>query len=201
MNISDMQADALKEIFNMGVGRAAGTLSELVDAQVKLNIPEIEVHDLNRSDNVLGDVFQASVNAVEQGFFGTFSGKATLAFPTESACRLVAALSGEELGSPDLDFAMSGTLSEVGNILINGVLGTISNIFERQINFTLPSYYKGSGDRIIHAGNAESSSNIVIVCKTSFDVESLQVYGYLYLVVGANTLEFMLEQINKKMEA
>ena len=42
---------------------------------------------------------------VKQSFSGSFSGIAELVFPTESASKLVAVLTGEKQGSPDLDAA------------------------------------------------------------------------------------------------
>uniref|UniRef100_A0ACD5GZE0 Uncharacterized protein n=1 Tax=Desertifilum tharense IPPAS B-1220 TaxID=1781255 RepID=A0ACD5GZE0_9CYAN len=50
-------------------------------------------------------------------------------FPTESASTLVSLLTGEKPGTPDLEAVKIGTLLEVGNIVLNGVVGTVSNLF------------------------------------------------------------------------
>jgi chemotaxis protein CheC len=62
-----------------------------------------------------GDCFAT----VKQSFTGSFSRIAELVFPTESASKLVAVLTGEKQGSLDLDAAKICTLTEIGNIVIN----------------------------------------------------------------------------------
>ena len=43
MNITGMELDVLKEAFNLGAGRAAASLEELVsgDQELKLSVPEV----------------------------------------------------------------------------------------------------------------------------------------------------------------
>lgn len=48
MKLSPMQY-ILKEIFNVGVGKSASLLSEIVKRRIFLNVPHLELVDLNKS--------------------------------------------------------------------------------------------------------------------------------------------------------
>ena len=42
-SLSELHIDALAEVFNVGAGRAAASLSEIVGDEVKLSVPSVEV--------------------------------------------------------------------------------------------------------------------------------------------------------------
>ena len=48
MRLTEKQFDALQELVNIGVGRAAGMLNQMVDSRIILEIPYIKV--LNAAD-------------------------------------------------------------------------------------------------------------------------------------------------------
>ena len=43
MNVTDYQLDALKELINIGVGRAAGMLNQILDNHVYLQVPDAKL--------------------------------------------------------------------------------------------------------------------------------------------------------------
>ncbi|UUZ47426.1 chemotaxis protein CheC [Massilia sp. B-10] len=47
-NLSELQHDALVEIFNIGVGHAARAMSDIVNEEVTMSVPHITF--LNRAD-------------------------------------------------------------------------------------------------------------------------------------------------------
>ena len=52
MRLTPEQEDALKELLNIGVGRAAGSLNQILDKPITLQVPSImiaEVSDLKKS--------------------------------------------------------------------------------------------------------------------------------------------------------
>jgi chemotaxis protein CheY-P-specific phosphatase CheC len=57
--LTDMQLDALTEVFNVGAGRAASSLSAIVGEIVTLDIPRVEIKrlaDLNTAELIpMGD--------------------------------------------------------------------------------------------------------------------------------------------------
>ena len=91
MQLTDDQIDAFKELVNIGVGRAASMLNEMVESRIFLEIPCIQVLDAANLQQELTKKFNSDCFAtVRQSFTGSFSGIAELLFPTESASKLVA---------------------------------------------------------------------------------------------------------------
>ena len=43
MQLSSSQLDALAEVVNIGVGRAAASLSELLGTRIELSVPQIQI--------------------------------------------------------------------------------------------------------------------------------------------------------------
>ena len=140
MTLTDLQRDALCEMVNIGVGRAASILSQMLEHPIQLQVPNVEVLPVEELAQALGALAEARLATVQMGFKGAFSGVALLLFPTNSASNLVALLTGEAPGTPDLDSLRSATLTEVGNILVNGVMGAIANAIRHPISYTIPQY-------------------------------------------------------------
>lgn len=63
-------------------------------------------------------------------FSGFFIGMVKLVFFIESVINLVFVFIGEGVKSCDLDIFKIGILIEVGNIVINSVMGLMSNMLE-----------------------------------------------------------------------
>lgn len=200
MHLTDDQLDALQELINIGVGRAASMLNEMVDARIILQIPVVKVLSLlNLQQELKGRFNEGYFSAVKLSFIGAFCGTAELVFPTDSASTLVAVLTGEELGTPDLDAVRIGTLSEVGNIVINGVMGSISNVLKQHMNYTMPVYLEDTIENLLKLDN--SSNVAILLAQTRFTIEKLQIIGDIILIVELNSFDALLEAINHEMEA
>lgn len=70
MNLTEMEMDVLKEAFNVGAGRAAASLEELVsdDRELQLSVPEVEmisIDDLDRAVCEEGNQFCGVVQSFE----------------------------------------------------------------------------------------------------------------------------------------
>ena len=53
MDLNELQRDALGEIFNIGVGRAASSLSQIVNDTVLLSAPEVTLVRREEASRVL----------------------------------------------------------------------------------------------------------------------------------------------------
>jgi len=162
MQLTEDQIDALKELVNIGVGRAASVLNEIVNAYIKLQIPFIKVLTPQELQHELKQRFDDDIlSAVQLRFSGSFRGIAELVFPKESAKALVAIVTDENPGDHDLDAVKIGTLSEVGNIIINGVIGSISNVLRQQMNYGVPQYIEDKIENLL-SGDIQSDEYLSI---------------------------------------
>lgn len=198
MNVTAEQLDALKELINIGVGRAASLLNEMVDSHIHLEIPFVKVLTAADAYKELATRFHDDcLAAVRLGFTGSFYGTAGLIFPTESASTLVAVLTGEEPGSSDLDAVKIGTLSEIGNIVINGVMGSISNVLRQHMNYTIPVYLEDRIENLLASTNVSQSQ--ILLAQARFKIEQLELIGDIILIFEVGTFDALIKVINEEI--
>src|SRR6185503_8976236 len=90
--IVGLERDALTEIMNIGVSRAASSLRKMVGDQVHLSVPSIEVVSQRRAARLISEREVSELIAVRQDFKGPFSGRALLIFPETHSLELVRAV-------------------------------------------------------------------------------------------------------------
>lgn len=196
LDITSHQIDILTELINIGMGRAAASFNELLDSFISLQIPRVWVFQIDEIPEELGKFGDSSLFIVRQDFQGPFSGKVALIFPPESAASLVSVLTGEEKGTPDLDSVRAGTLCEIGNILINGVLGSICNVLECTVNFSLPSYIESNVPTLLDQVICKSKEKIILMAKTCFNIEALKIEGHFMLLLDTESFSCLIKAVN-----
>lgn len=199
--LSADRIDALQEFINIGVGRAASILNEMIECPILLKIPIVEVFDTAQLQQKLEKHFkQGSFSTVRLGFSGQFSGTAELLFPTESAATLISVLTGEAPDSPDLDSVKIGTLSEVGNIVINGVMGSISNLLGQHLNYTIPIYLEDTIQNLLLPSQKGVQENVFLLAQTQFEIEQLEIAGDIILIFEVSSFGALIKAIDRELE-
>lgn len=197
MQLDDETRDAITELINIGVGKAAGLLNDISQSNIRLQVPEVRMIQLDTisslDKNVLGE---ESHSAVFQEFHGRFSGVTALVFLPDSARSLVQYISGEDGRESDMDAVYVETLIEIGNILINAVMGSISNVLSEHLTFSLPQYQEGPVYSIA-AKNMKRKGNLwVIIARTNFLIEARHVEGTMILVLETGSFEQIVERVS-----
>jgi chemotaxis protein CheC len=196
MTATDDQLDALTEIVNIGIGQAAILLNQMVDSHIELEVPAVLIFDPEEHQEKLDDVGDGVLSCVQLTFCGSLSGTSMLVFPSESSVKLVSALTGEAPGTADLDAVMAGTLNEVGNIVINGVVGSISNMLEKHLDFSLPNYLEGKLKDLLKTNLPLVKATILLV-RTNFRVQDLQIKGNIFLILEIESLNQLLSGLER----
>ncbi len=193
-NLEQLDLDALTELINMGVGRAAHALNDLTGSHIHLRVPSLEIYRFGEKERLSTRFGSEPVAAVMQNFFGSYKGRAALIFPTESAVHLVTGVTGEEPEAEDLDAIQSGTLAEIGNIVINALIGTIGNILGNRLEFDLSEYHRDTIINLIQDSTTEGESSFILVSEVHFLIEKLDISGHIILTFDIDSLEalFML---------
>jgi chemotaxis protein CheC len=195
------QLDALQEFINIGVGRAASTLTEMVDSRILLQIPVIRVYQAKELRTELVKQFgHQKFSAVRLNFSGSLSGSAELVFPTESAASLVSVLTGEDPNSPDLDAIKIGTLSEIGNIVINSVVGSISNLLRQQMNYKIPSYLENTFEDLLLSDYPATDETVFLLAQARFTIEQMEIVGDIILIFEMRSFDTLLEAIDRELK-
>lgn len=199
MEFDNKNIDILKELINIGVGRGASVLNTLLNSFIELDVPEIKVVKI---DDLLNEMFENEIvklSAVDMQYNGFISGNSTLLFTTESAMQLVTALVGSDAVGDMFDDIMAGTLIEVGNIVLNGIMGSIANVLKIEFDYTVPEYLEDSSLNIlkIETGNINRD---VLLAKTRFTVKEYNLIGNFLLFFEAGSAEKLIGALNDVTE-
>lgn len=195
MNTSPEQIDALRELVNIGVGRAAGILNEMLHAHIRLSVPQIEVLTVEEFESRIEGLGGGITAAVQVSFRGAFRGAASLVFSQESANKLVDLLTGQGVDDGDYDEVKSGALSEIGNIVINGVMGSISNMLDAKLEYSIPSYVEE--EHAIRSALRESKEyEVILLGNTQFEVTGHVIRGEVLLVFEIGSFKAFLDAVD-----
>lgn len=195
------QSEALSEMINVSLNAAALSLSEIVETEVIINVPEIKVYasDDKTSLNPVfgpGDTYAT----VKQDFQGNLSGTAVIAFPPDGALQLISLLTDLVVSDDDLDIIQSGTFLEIGNIINNAFLGSLNNQFDFHVNYALPEFNEVSIPYIIDATFRSQKQGMVIVTNTTFIVKSEDIEGHILLLFKVVDIEFLKRKLNQLLD-
>src|SRR4029079_14606054 len=146
--LSDIEKDALAEIANMGVSRAAASLRQMVGEQVLLSVPAVNIVTRQAAAQLAERGHSPKLVAVQQSFEGPFSGRALLLFPEAQSLELVRSIVGAEHSLEDVIDLEQEALAETGNIILNACLATIANVLRRTMRMSLHSIVRVDGDTL-----------------------------------------------------
>ena len=197
MNLTPQQLDLLKELINIGVGKAAGLINQMVNTHVSLELPEILVLSPNESMDRLEHGYDQVLSTVRLGFRGPFSGWAGLVFPKQSASWLVSQMLGQDLDgySMDLDSLRIGTIQEVGNIVLNGVMGSIVNLLGVGVDYFPPDYFESNIADLFKDGDL--GDRVIILIKARFRLEEAVAEGDILIFFQMATFENLLSALDR----
>jgi len=195
--LDELQLDALTELVNIGVSRAAARLRTMVGKEVLLSVPSVAILSRERAAQIIGESENSKLVAVHQAFEGDISGRALLIFPETNSLELVRAVTGGELPLDDIIDLEQEALGEIGNIILNGCLATIANMLRRSLRMSLPEIMRGSGHELFDLSGADKTGEAVLFLYINFSVNERDIRGYIAMLMdlpAMNALKDLLEE-------
>ena len=188
IHLSELELDALTELVNIGVGRAANSLREMVGEQVLLSVPNVKL--VNRAEAIatLTAREDSRLVAVHQVFEGDITGRALLIFPETKSLELVRAVTGGELPLEDIIELEQEALAETGNIILNGCLATIANMLHRSLKMSLPEILRGESGELFNLAPPPLAGDIVMFLYIDFAVRQRDIRGYVAMLMDMPSL-------------
>lgn len=196
MNLSATQQDALKELLNIGFGRAAASLSQLTGHRILLEVPAVSIHPISELRNALSTVVKDDVASVHQIFSGPVAGDALLILDHGGAGVLKQLLTDEQPLPLHIDASGREVLTEVGNILLNACLGTFGNLLDVQVSFSIPHLSLDTLQGVLQSlmVNREGMRYGLLV-HAGFRLRDAEVTGFLVIVLSVASLDRLLRAV------
>ncbi|MCH7477691.1 MAG: chemotaxis protein CheX [SAR324 cluster bacterium] len=180
-------------MISSGFTRSAGSLHALLETHIDLEVPRIELLTLGEVWRKLLASDSDTPASVSIRFGGPFSGTSTLMFPQETASKLVAILSDTGVDSEDPEMVRAGTLLEVGNIVLNSVMGSIGNILKTHFTFAVPDFMEDTAEKIMSIPGKET--DLALVSWAKFHVKFNRIEGRIVLIFEQRLLPKLVAAI------
>lgn len=193
--LADETLDTIRELMNAAVGRAGDSLSEVVGQPISISMADMQIYRSHHGDAGLSDKLHHAETVISQTFEGTISGRAAVCFPADSGLALARLLSSEISTSVDgLDAELSGILLEVGNLVLNAVMGTLSNIMLTNLQYNLPELQSANrpGDR---AWQDTRRKEDILIGEIGFSIANQPIAGSIVLTFTADSLARFLHGV------
>ena len=149
LEMTPLELDALGEIFNISVGRAAASLSELTREVVSMSVPLVHIISPHKAVELLDPDNRLRITSVSQQFSGSFSGKALLMFPGSNSLEVVRLMLGAEMPLDQLTEIEQDAMSEIGNIILNTCFSTIADMLGESFDCELPCFQIASTEELL----------------------------------------------------
>ena len=187
-DLDDLELDALTELVNLGVSKAALSLREMIGHQVVLSVPSVSLMGRQRAIDLLGKNEPGELVAVHQVFEGDISGRVLLIFPETRSLELVRAVTSGDLPLEDIIELEQEALAETGNIVLNGCLATIANMLQRTLRISLPEILRGDSAELFKLPPPPEGGDVVLFVYINFSVHERNLQGYIAMLMDMPSL-------------
>lgn len=163
MTVNNETTDALIKLFDVGLVRVRDLLNAIAISPMDLEISGVEILSPQELEEKLNQRFGTiKITAMELVFTGEFQGNVRLIFPQHSAALIIEKMSTEERQNLEGHELKKGIISEVGNILFNGIMGVISTVMEYSITYMIPKYQEGRIKQLFLSPNSSAYSTALL---------------------------------------
>ena len=184
--LTDLERDALGELTNIAMARASNSLRQMVEHQVLLSVPSVEIMSQQAAAKLIAKPDNPKLVAIRQDFSGPFSGRALLIFPEASSLELVRLVVGRQLSISDIIDLEDG-LAETGNIILNSWVATIANLLKQGLKMSLPVVIRFDGQHIFQG--VDDKTSFVLFLHIKFEISNKEIHGYVALLMDIPSLD------------
>jgi chemotaxis protein CheC len=187
--LEDLERDALAELVNIGVSRAAVSLRMMVGEQVFLSVPSVEVVSRSTAATLIREREAGPMVAVRQAFEGAFAGQALLIFPEENSLELVRAVVGDVVPAEEVPEMEQEALAETANVVLNSCLAMMANMLERPLTMSLPEVLRGEGASFFELGADAGPRAVVLFLYINFAIDEHNIRGYIAMLMDLPSID------------
>ena len=201
IRLSGLQKDAFLEVCNIGMSKAAKQLSILLNCQVLLDNPQVELikFDEVMNNNIVGQDVIMSI--VMQQLSDDIEGSAILVFKRESTHLLVESVIGQgpHLSEKEIRACEQEAMLEIGNIVISSCVTAVVNLLEKKVQLSPPKYLEGRFKDILKSDIVAVESYVLLI-STMIKAKEDTLSGELMFISSSSSLANILHAINKLLE-
>jgi chemotaxis protein CheC len=200
VKVEDLDKDALTELFNIGLHRAASSLSDLTGQRIVVDLPRLWICPIEETHARLVDLLDGDLATVHQIFKGTVTGDAVLVLDYDSATRLAALMTeGNVALGGRLDQSAREVLAEVGNVILSSCLSSFGDMLQVSVTFSVPRMHVESLEGLLRSMRVDSEDlSFALLAATRFRLTEGEVGGYLIVALGMSSLSLIANALETR---
>ncbi len=198
-----LELDILRELFNISVGKSSCLLSEIIDRKIILNVPDVKLVDLENKEFNMEECLPEKSDGIFMissiSFENELQGKASLIFSAKKMRTFIdLCLKNSEtevyfeMNFSDIDFDV---IKEIGNIVLNSVVGEVGNLLNLKLTYTLPEVKIFNGDEIFK--DIDCQYTHVLILNITFLIENTKIEGAILVHLTINSFTDIMDKIGK----
>lgn len=196
--LTNDERDIVTELMNIGVGHAAAAFSRMIGEEIAMSVPGVEVCDRPSANALLRDRLPGVLGGVRQSFDGPLTGVAALIFPERQSLQIVRTVLGHtNYPIEDITELEQETFLEIGNIVLNHCLGTLSNVLGLSCRSSLPQPIYDGAFELLSSSGSSSDDGMVLFLHIAFSIRSVDARGYLAFLLDVNGAAVFLARVRE----
>ena len=200
IELTELELDALTELVNLGVSKAATNLALMVHDEVVLSVPKVALLTREEAIRTLSKRDVDSLVGVHQIFEGDITGRALLIFPEEQSLDLVRSVVGGELSLEEIIELEQEALAETGNVILNGCLATIANSLDSNLRISLPEVLRGHSSRFFNLQPPPEPGSSVMFMAINFSIRRRNLDGYIAMLMDLPSLSMLKTLLDRLIQ-
>ncbi len=197
IEFDEMRVDFIRELGNIGGASATTSLSILLNAQIKMSLPDVSVLEFNELTEILGGR-ENLVVAIMSPIIGELEGIIMFILGEDAAKRL-ADLLVEEKQSDFSELDLSA-LNEIGNILIGTYLTALESLTNFKVRTMSPQLCIDMAGAILSVPAIEfaQGGDKALVIKSEFNSVEEDISGYMIVISDIHSYDKMYDSLGTR---
>ncbi|MBR2132927.1 MAG: chemotaxis protein CheC [Oscillospiraceae bacterium] len=195
--LNSLEIDTLREIGSIGTGNAATSLSQLLQKEVRITMPEVRIMGYNEAIEWIGGAEEITAGVLMR-LGGEINGIMLSVQQLDFVNLVLESILGRSvtdyMGLHEMECSV---LIEVGNIMISTFINALSSLAGVSIHLTVPAFTVDMQGAIMTVPMAEfgGQSDYIMTIGGNFVCENKQVPCRLLLSPDVRSLNFLLRKL------
>ncbi|MBF0416801.1 MAG: hypothetical protein HQL86_00935 [Magnetococcales bacterium] len=202
--LDEVEEDAFKELFNLSFGATAATLSEMVDAEIKLSVPSFLKLPPRSLLKQLHGLFGDSIGLVGMRYRFIFRaerelpGMAVLLVRAADLRPFLEALHGDAIPSEMIGQIEADSMQLAGDVLLYTCASTLSALLASDIDCQRPFFFRGESGSLSEQLGMEGREDgqELLMLRVDFQMTGKGVSGSLLTWMDDDGLPFLKAEID-----
>lgn len=194
------QVATVEEVLNIGLGRAAVSLTNLLGSEVLLRASNVHLSNLNtgKALDIIKKSGEQNMVSVAQNVSGDLDTLALVLFAEGAALEIVQLMlfgKNEQNGVRKYEYEV---MSEVGNIILNACVSAFSNMMHLSLGSSLPVHHIGDCESVTLDNPAHP---LKLLLNLDVVINQREISGFITFSFSTTALQMLLQAVEQYSES